>query len=71
MDHLRECVGRWELSGVIAEGTIRCSVCGATFPATASNTTAAFEGNYLGSRLRELAEEGARLLHLRRGSRHE
>ena len=62
IEHRGECVGRWELTGVISEGLIRCAACGAEHPASPGNTTSAFEDNYLGARLRELAEEGMSLL---------
>ena len=62
LEHERECTGRWELTGVIGAGRLRCSGCGAAFPATAANTAAAFEDNYLGARMRELSAEGQLLL---------
>lgn len=68
IEHKGECTGRWALSGVIADGLIRCPQCGATHAATPENTTAAFEDNYLGARLRELSQEGGALLEAERKS---
>ena len=62
LEHKRECTGRWELTGVVGAGQLRCSRCGAAFAASAVNTAAAFEDNYLGARMRELSAEGQLLL---------
>lgn len=66
MEHRGECTGRWELAGVIADGVIRCSECSAAHAATPEHTTRAFEDNYMGARLRELAESGRELLEAER-----
>ena len=62
LEHHGECTGRWELTGVIGAGRLRCSECGAAYEASAVNTAAAFEDNYLGARMRELSAEGQLLL---------